>query len=84
MMKNMSFAILIAVNCSEDSLRLFNRYGTAGDGGMLQVCKSNVWRAVCDHQFRCKLEGKAACRQMGYQGGRLSKCMVALLKEVCQ
>ena len=74
------FLLYIAQSCStSNSLRLYNQYGsTATQGGMLQVCRSNQWRAVCDRRFDCSTEGRAACRQLGFSGSLLSE------SEFCQ
>ena len=59
---------------SENSLRLYNPYSNAStDEGMVQVCRSNIWTAVCGHYWGCN-EGKAACKQLGYGGSYLSIC----------
>ena len=58
---------------SENSLRLYNRYGnTSTQGGTLQVCRSNIWRAVCDYNYHCTEEGRAACKELGYSSSRMS------------
>ena len=62
---------------TENSLRLFNPYGNSNtDGGMLQVCKSSVWKAVCDYSFDCTTEGRAACKQLGYGGAHMSEIVI--------
>ena len=59
---------------SQNSLRLYNPYGnSSNDGGMLHICKSGIWRAVCDYNFDCTTEGRAACRQLGYGGAHMSE-----------
>ena len=64
---------------STNSLRLYNPHGsTATQGGMLQICISNRWRAVCDYTFGCSTEGRAACRQLGYSGSQISKLLLLL------
>ena len=51
------------------------QYGnTSTQEGMLEVCNSGTWKAVCN-RFYCGSEGKAACKQLGYGGSKLSKCM---------
>ena len=58
----------------ENNLRLYNPYGNySTDGGMLQVCKSGIWRGVCDYSFDCQTEGRAACKQLGYGGTNMSE-----------
>ena len=53
----------------QNSLRLYNPNANASiDGGMVQVCLSRTWKAVCDHGFDCNQEGRAACEQLGYGG----------------
>ena len=71
----------IFIDCSSsssNSLRLYNPNGnTATEGGMLQICRSGIWRAVCDYTFDCTTEGRAACRQLGYSGNQISELNVA-------
>ena len=71
----------IFIDCSSsssNSLRLYNPNGnTATEGGMLQICRSGIWRAVCDYTFDCTTEGRAACRQLGYSGNQISGLNVA-------
>ena len=64
----------ICTSSTANSLRLFNPYGNSStDGGMLHVCKSSVWKAVCDYTFDCTTEGRAACKQLGYGGAHMSE-----------
>ena len=56
---------------SENNLRLYNRYdSTSTQGGMLQICRSNLWRAVCDYGWGCT-NGRAACKELGYGGNKM-------------
>ena len=58
-----------------NDLRLYNPNGnTTTEGGMLQICRPGLWRAVCDWSFSC-FNGRAACRQLGYSGSQISECM---------
>ena len=72
-----NYCIFTATYCSSsltNRLRLYNPYGsTATQGGMLQICLSNRWRAVCDYSFSCSTHGKIACRQLGFSGSQISK-----------
>ena len=72
----LSLTMIHADTCSsENSLRLYTQYGnTSTQGGLLQVCNSGTWKAVCD-RFYCGSEGRAACKQLGYGGSKLSKHM---------
>ena len=55
-------------------MRLYNPDGNASTtGGILQVCTSETWKAVCYYTFDCINEGRAACRQLGYGGANLSE-----------
>ena len=75
-----SFIILAATCYSSYSIRLYNPQGsTATQGGMLQICISSRWRAVCDYGFDCQNEGKAACRQLGFSGSQISKYTICLI-----
>ena len=69
------FSFCTATYCySTNSLRLYNPYGsTATQGGMLQICISNQWTAVCDYSFSCSVQGKIACRQLGFSGSQISE-----------
>ena len=56
-----------------NALRLYNPNGnTTTEGGMLQICRPGLWRAVCDWSFSC-FNGRAACRQLGYSGSQISE-----------
>ena len=78
---NIFFSVCTATFCSStNSLRLYNPHGsTATQGGMLQICISNRWRAVCDYTFGCSTEGRAACRQLGYSGSQISKLLLVII-----
>ena len=68
-------------DCSTtNALQLYNSNGNiTTEGGMLQICRSGTWTAVCDFGFSCSYEGKAACRQLGYSGSQISECMSVYL-----
>ena len=63
-------------NCSsvpEESFRLYNAFDDpVTQGGMLQVCRSGVWTAVCNVGFGCANAAPPACRSLGYGGENLS------------
>ena len=67
-------------NCSsvpEETFRLYNAYSDpAAQGGMLQVCRSGIWTAVCNQGFGCGNAAPPACRTLGYGGENLSKSAV--------
>ena len=66
---------LLLACSTNNALRLYNQNGNiTTEGGMLQICRSGIWRAACDYSFGCTTDGRAACRQLGYSGSQMSMC----------
>ena len=57
-----------AVSCNTTgALRI---YGSNPNRGMLQICKSGIWRGVCGTYWTCSA-AKVACRQLGFTEGTI-------------
>ena len=54
--------------CTNGEIRLWSAYDSTPDNeGMLQICKSGRWYAMCDYYYNC-YTAKVACTQLGYPG----------------
>ena len=62
MMMQLQLLICTAAGCTSGDLRLTNT-----SFGLLQICKSNQWRAVCSRDWG-HLDAAVACRQLGFDG----------------
>ena len=51
--------------CTYKSVRLYNGTAASNSSGMLQMCRSNAWTAVCDYRWKQSLSVKV-CKALGY------------------
>ena len=51
--------------CTNGNIRLYNGTASVPDNGMLQICKSGKWLAVCDYRWT-QSHSIVACKQLGY------------------
>ena len=51
--------------CTNGQIRLYDGAAVVTDNGMLQICKSHQWRAVCDYRWT-QAHSIVVCKQLGY------------------
>ena len=54
-------------SCTNGDVRLWSAYNHPPNEGIIQICKSGTWYAMCDHYYYCYI-GKLVCQQLGYAG----------------
>ena len=54
-------------SCTNGDVRLWSAYNTPPNEGIIQICNSGTWYAICHHYSYCYI-GKTACVQLGYPG----------------